>query len=331
MRTSHVGSFPLSYNLRNVERVVSDMSYVGLDAPPYPQLRNFVEIYLAPLVAQGLLRESSGFYALVEGVDVLSEIARAKVSIPEAEVTVAYVKKQRLGFKWLRAPVTGPLTLASKILLKAEREEGLKATLLSDKDAVKTALASFVREVVRYVSELGYNIVFLDEPILGVIVGKRKVLFNYSRDDIVEVLDYIGKSARGEFGIHVCGAIHHGIFEVLTSVPSLKYLSLEFHDSPQNIAVVDKALLEENDKFISPGVVSSKKPVVESASEVYELLSKLYSASGGRVDLVSGDCGFGGLRGALGDEEKEYQVSLGKLKSIVAAVKALAEEQLAGT
>ena len=45
MRTSHVGSFPL----QNLRKVMVDLYEIGLDVPPCPQMRDFVEIYIKPL------------------------------------------------------------------------------------------------------------------------------------------------------------------------------------------------------------------------------------------------------------------------------------------
>ncbi|MFN3268031.1 MAG: methionine synthase, partial [Zestosphaera sp.] len=126
---------------------------------------------------------------------------------------------------------------------------------------------------------------------------------------------------EAEVGIHVCGRIHKRLLELLAGVGRVRYLSFEFHDNPMNIGVLDKQVLEENDKFISPGVVSSRIPKVEDYDEVLELLKKVYEKSGGRIDLVSADCGFAGLKGSLGDQEREYRLSLSKIEKIVEVVR----------
>jgi 5-methyltetrahydropteroyltriglutamate--homocysteine methyltransferase len=121
----------------------------------------------------------------------------------------------------------------------------------------------------------------------------------------------------------VCGRVHRRILEVLSSTSRVKYFSLEFHDSQQNIEILDKRLLEERDKLISPGIVSSRVPRLESLEEAFSLLNKVYRVAGGRIDLVSGDCGFAGLKGALGNPEAEYELALSKLKIVVNACKRL--------
>jgi len=320
LRSSHVGSFPLDYSLSNVERVIVDLASLGLDVPPYPQLRSFVDIYLEPLVKAGLVISEKGFfYSSPEKIYSW----RGTVNIPEAEYTIKLVKKFKLKFKGLRAPVTGPFTLASRIYLTRE-STAFSNTMLTRREHVEEFFRKYVSLFVEYMVSLGYTVVFLDEPILGVVIGARRNLYGYSDTDIVEVLDHVAKCASSvEVGVHVCGRVHRRVLEVLAGTSNIKYFSLEFHDNPVNIDVLDRSLLEKHDKIISPGIVSTRIPKLESEEEVYTLLEKIYSITGGRVDLVSGDCGFAGLRGALGNSEEEYKLALLKLERVIEACKRL--------
>lgn len=312
LRSSHIGSFPLEYSLSNIERVITDLASLGLDVPPYPQLRSFIDIYLEPLVKAGVVTSERGlFYSSPKEITSW----RGNVSIPEAEYAVEVVKRFKLGFKGLRAPVTGPFTLASRIYI-SRGSTTLSNTLLTNHEFVKETLKEYVSNFVKYMVTLGYTIVFLDEPTLGFIIGARRNLY-YSDVDIIEVLDYIAKNADVEVGIHVCGRIHKRVLELLVRVSKVKYISLEFHDSPTNIEVIDRSLLEKYDKIISPGIISSKNVRLESEEEAYTLLERIYTVSGGRVDLVSADCGFGGLRGTLGNSEEEYKLALMKLERVI--------------
>jgi len=327
IRTSHVGSFPLTYKPENVRRVIVDLRGIGLDVPPYPQLRSFVDIYLKPLEEAGLLKQVKGVYIAAdrESFEYLGRKG-IKVQVPEAEECVRAVKELGLGFRWLRAPITGVFTLASRIYLSEEKRE-LSNSLLTVKEIVLGPLVDYVSAYVDLMVKLGFNVVFLDEPTLNFMVGRR-ILFGYTADDISEVFAKILKPAPAnvEIGIHVCGRIHRGLFELLASLPRVRYLSLEFHDSPTNVEVIDASLLEKNDKIISPGIVSAQRAVVESVDEAAKILGDVYRKAKGRIDLVSGDCGFGGLRGFLGDEEKEYSIALGKLRTVVEAVRRFANE-----
>ncbi|MEL9940572.1 MAG: methionine synthase [Ignisphaera sp.] len=320
IRTSHVGSFPLSYSEDNIRRVLRDLKRIGLDVPTYPQLRSFIDIYLKPLESLGIVYSRRGIYFSSKKN---FEKAPPEVVIEDAEKTIEIVRSEGLSFKWLRGPVTGAFTLSSRIYLSEDVSKGLQSTVLADKDIVKDFFTIFVGNMVNRLSSLGYNIVFVDEPALTFIVGRR-ILYGWTEEEIIEVLSKVSKSATtSEVGIHICGHLNPKILEIVSRVDKIKYLSLEFFATPSNIDLIDKSLLDKYDKIVSPGIVAASKPSVESVDEAYTTLLKVYERSGGRVDLVSGDCGFGGLRGSLGDEEKEYAISIDKLKTVVEAVRRL--------
>lgn len=69
-------------------------------------------------------------------------------------------------------------------------------------------------------------------------------------------------------------------------------------------------MLEAGDKIVSPGIVSSKNPDVELIGDALKVLRKVYMQTDGRVDLVSADCGFAGLRDVFGDANREYRIAI---------------------
>ena len=318
IRTSHVGSFPFTHRPGIVCRIMDELRRIGLDAPPYPQIRDFVEIYLEPLVETGLLEKRNGFY--YADPDNLTGAEPPDPVLWEAEEAAGC----RAGFKWLRGPVTGVFTLASKIYWGEGL--GLENTLLAKKEVVKGFLARYVRRAAEKLVSLGYNIIFFDDPILGVMVGRRRILYGYSGEDIRELYTRIMEGLGVEKGIHVCGRVSNKLFRLLTSIEELRYINLEFHDSRRNLQVIDLEALEQGGKFLAPGIASSRRPTVEPVEEIRGLLEEVYMGAGGRVDLVSADCGFAGLRGAL-PEEDLWGIVLGKLKNIVDAVKGLEENR----
>ncbi|RLG91262.1 MAG: methionine synthase [Thermoprotei archaeon] len=323
MRTSHVGSFPLENTRANVEKILVDLWKIGLDVPPYPQLRSFIDIYLEPLVKEKVLISKNGFY-YIKDLKNIENIVSHEPYIPEAEYTIQCIRKNNLGFKWLRAPVTGVFTLASRIYIDHDFSKGLSATLIS-KPEYLDPIIMYVRNHLEYLKKQGYNILFVDEPTLGVIVGKRRILYGYSDNDIREIYDQLFYGLGLENGIHVCGRISPKLFEILVTTKRIKYLNFEFHDNPRNIESIDKSLLVENNKYIAPGVASAKKPVVESVREIINVLKKLIEKIDYRIDLVSADCGFGGLIDETNDPTKSYSIGLEKLKNIVKAVKIIKE------
>ncbi|MGC9011576.1 methionine synthase [Thermogladius sp.] len=313
MKTSHVGSFPLEFSLENVSLIARDLYEVGVDVPPYPQLRNFIEIYMEPLVAGGFVTLRGESYFLSKSLGAEDVVFEGRIE--EAEVFVDHARS--LGFRGLRAPVTGPFTLSSKVLLA--EGGGLESTGLANADVVR-AMARYVNSVLKYMERLGFNYLFIDEPILGVVVGARRFLFGWDEGSIADVIETVFKGIGGYHGIHVCGRVSRRLFDLLVDVPAVDFLNFEFHDSPENLNIVDGERLSSRGKVLAPGVASSKRPEVESVEEIRGLLRELLAKARGRVDLVSADCGFGGLSTASGSRREAYEVALRKLANIKKAV-----------
>ena len=321
MRTSHVGSFPLPHSTERIGLILEDMHRIGLDVPPYPQLRSFVDIYLEPLVVNGVLERKGELY-YVKSLEALEELRSIKPSIPEAEYTARLVRERGYRFRGLRAPVTGAFTLASRIHLDPNKPPSVDNSLAAKREYMEL-LVDYVARHIKLMAELGYTTLFIDEPFLGVMVGRRRIILGYREEDILDYISKVFGGTPGEHGIHVCGRISPRLFEILARSEALHVLNFEFHDNPENISSVNPRLLEEYDKLLAPGVASSKKPVVESVEEISSLLERIGSLTGWRVDLVSADCGFGGLAVESGDPWEAYMIGLAKLENIVKAVRSL--------
>jgi len=320
IKTSHVGSFPLSHKDELIGKILEDLSNIGLDIPPYPQMRSFINIFLDPLSEAGLLDKRGDFFFSTP--ESLIKNSPPEVNIPEAIKAVNYVKRKQLGFKGLRGPITGAFTLASRVYFTKNISEGLGATALANKRVLNEFFMPYVRSCIKFLSNLGYTHIFVDEPILGVITGRKSILFGYRKEEVKEVLNYVFRDTLGKTrGIHVCGVISRNLFQILADVESINIINFEFYDSRRNLKVIDAETLESEDKILAPGVASSKKPTIESVEEIKSLLKELYKITGGRMDLVSADCGFGGL--GTGSGMKMYRIGLMKLRNIVKAVKEL--------
>ncbi|MCY0867886.1 MAG: methionine synthase [Desulfurococcus sp.] len=322
IRTSHVGSFPLPYTPGNIKRVIEDLASIGIDAPPYPQLRSFIDIYLEPLVGTGALASRNGFYFLRDPAR-LKDSVEVEPEIPEARVMAE--AKARGVYKWLRAPVTGPFTLSSRIYIEDNIEGGLQATLLREKKLLEY-ITEYVRVNLKYLAGLGYNILFIDEPVLGVLVGRRRILLGYNVEEITSVINSVFEGLPGEHGIHVCGRISPSLLDILAGSREPQVLNFEFHDNPGNIELLDREVLQAGSKILAPGIASSKNPRVEEYTELKNLLLEIGSRVNWRIDLVSADCGFGGLAVEDGSPEKAYAIGLEKLKRIKRIVVEVVEE-----
>ena len=318
IRTSHVGSFPLEYSEENIERIVRDLYDIGIDVPPYPQMRSFIDIYLEPLVKAGILTKRHNHYFIDIDEAKYSKLPHFK--IVEAESTINYINRLGLKFKALRAPVTGVFTLASRIYVEKDPSIGLRATLLPHLDIMRDLLMKYVREFIKYLLDLGFNVIFIDEPILGVIVGRKRILYGLSENDIIEIIDSVLRNFSVEKGIHVCGRISDKLFRILVQVSNLKYMNFEFYDTPKNLDVIETEILESYDKFIAPGIASSRKLVIEDINAMVKILNEVFRRARRRIDLVSADCGFGELRSFSRNSMEPYRASIIKLRNIVRAV-----------
>ena len=186
-------------------------------------------------------------------------------------------------------------------------------------------LADYVYILAYNMVDLGYEYVVVDEPMLSVIVGTKRIMFDYTADDIIDVLNRIAKRINIDMGIHVCGKISGLLSETLAQT-EFKILDHEFAATPSNFRTITRRVLEDNDKFISIGVISSSDPHIEGIEGVRRLILKGVEQYGiEHIAFVKPDCGFRGLKGKL-DEEEAYKVSLEKLRILRRARDIVAKE-----
>jgi len=96
---THVGSFPLEYGKGVVERVAGDLAEAGVDWPGFPQLRDFVETYLEPLINAGLVVRRKRFFTLSDRELVESYDLSSERIVPEAKEFINAVKRLHLSLK----------------------------------------------------------------------------------------------------------------------------------------------------------------------------------------------------------------------------------------
>ncbi len=323
--TSHVGSFPLEYSEERELKVFNDMIDIGLDYPPVPQLRSFIDMFLEPLARQALLRKSRGLYIAVKNISIESMI----IDLPEYKLISNIIPKIKGKVKEVRACITGPFTLASYIFYSESIPSiDIMNSMLRDKEYVLSFLTSYVARIVEEVSKLGYNYINIDEPVLSVIIGTRRLLFNYTIEEITNALDMLFERAKHVKirGIHVCARLPKLLKEVLLRTNNINLLDHEHYDNRKNFEFYSYEDLDSSGKYIAVGVISSKKPIVENINEIKSLIIKSWNLYRDRLLMVKPDCGFRGLRGVLGDEFKEYELCLRKLKVLVEAVRQVREE-----
>ncbi len=312
MRTSHVGSYPLDYSLNNFKKAFLDTVEAGITVPPVPQLRPFTDMYLDPLEEMGYLKKIKGG----KYNPIRLEGEPEPPEMEEVNWFINVARERNFDLSHARMPITGPFTLASRI---ETGEGGIFNSLITDKKKIFEFLVPYISRIAKRMDELGFGVIFVDEPVVGLLVGRR-ILLNYSESDILEAYELIFSGVKAEKGTHICGKISPRLSEILMKVP-VTYLSHEFYDSRSNLDRFSKESLEEGGKVLSPGIVSAQSMNVETVEEVRKLLIEIIDRFGlERVDLVSGDCGFGGLKAA---GPHAYNIAISKLRLISEVVRSL--------
>ncbi len=303
--TTYVGSFPLPHSAENVCRITRDVQRLGIDYPNYPQLRSFIDMFLSPLLGRGI--ELVGGRYVLSGGDI--DVGGVDPSVVEPLEHMLRCL-DRPAVRGVRACVTGPFTLASHIYVSPSKVD-LRDSALAVPGVVGR-LARYVGEVARAFAELGADYINVDEPVLGVMVGRR-VLFGYSLEGIADVLNGVLSRLDVEIkGIHVCGRLNPYLFGLLSRL-DVDVLDHEFADSPENVRYVERV---EGKRF-AVGVVSSRRARVEPVEEAAHIALRVAERVGmDAIFAVKPDCGFAALRAEREDPEEAYTIALEKLRVV---------------
>uniref|UniRef100_A0A7J3X5W8 Cobalamin-independent methionine synthase MetE C-terminal/archaeal domain-containing protein n=1 Tax=Thermofilum pendens TaxID=2269 RepID=A0A7J3X5W8_THEPE len=314
MWTTLVGSFPLSPGRESIERALEDQAELGVTHPVLPQLRNFVLMYIEPLLKKGVVVAEGPGYVL------RGDPAAVEPEPPEDLVEAADIAAD-MGLRY-RVAFTGPFTIASELALPRGRPGDLMSSALSSPEHLE-AVVEYTREMAREVYSSVKGFVYcVDEPVLSVVAGSRRMLFNLTADSVREVLDSVLGRFRAPYrGVHVCARLPPLLKEVLLNLRNANFLDHEHSDIPENRAYYTREELRMAEKHLAYGVVSSKSPRVESEEEVASLARDAYERYGDRLLFLKPDCGFGGLRGYLSGREYEDIV----LKKLAVLVKVASE------
>ena len=320
LATYDVGSMPLEDDFeedkRNVNRVIVDKVNAGLDYPCYPQLpgspskpMNMALQYLKPLSRTNPSIQITGQEAHLLS-DEIKEPTEP-VGVERAEYFLTYLRDHPLpSEKGVKACITGPFTLASYLDLK-----NLMTCGASKPEIVKT-LAAILSKSCRRLSDLGFDVVCVDEPFLSVMLGRKgEVLFKYDERFVIEALDMLLTQLSCVSAVHVCGRITPMVKTVLLE-SAADIVDHEFTAIRENLNAYSREDLERADKFLAFGCVSTVNPTVESVEEISVRLEKALSLYGERL-LVKPDCGFGGMLGT----PDAYGIVQRKLRNMVTAAK----------
>ncbi|MCL4436769.1 MAG: hypothetical protein M1503_12125 [Thaumarchaeota archaeon] len=313
-----VGSFPLKKTRENIVRCTEDVLSIPVDYPNYAQLEDMGYQFLQPLVdaGLGLARERDG-YRLTgelqkppqpianEALDILLELSRS-----------SRFKGKARGVK---ACVTGPFTLASRILLDEPKLGLFGETALTNPEVVER-LSEIVAETAVGYRKKGVDYITLDEPILSVIVGRKLLLNEHTEAGIVETVNRAFSGVDCLKGIHVCGSISRKLAEILLET-HVDVLDHEFKDSERNFDTYRREDFERHNKKLGLAASSSRVLRIEPVEEMVSMLKRGIEVFGEEnILMVKPDCGFRGLDPEGHPHGIAYSAAIGKLRNLRSAV-----------
>ncbi|MFW9880485.1 MAG: hypothetical protein ACFFG0_46040 [Candidatus Thorarchaeota archaeon] len=327
-----VGSWPLSNNQNNMVRIFNDLIHIGIDFPCYPQLLSMTYQFLSPLakiIPQ--LEEIEGKFYLYEDF----ELPKQTITLEYGDFILEFFKKHpdlKELIKGTKACLTGPFTLTFETILKENIAKGLKPIIFDEPRAVMVdwivdKFAEIIQQIGAAYNAMGINIISCDEPILGLLVGK-KILF-HEEDFIIKIINKSISGIKGLSSIHVCGRISPYLRDILLKT-NVRILDHEFATNEYNFKIFEKKHFEESRKFLALGTVESKftpienKKVADYVEEVEFLknyIKKGINQYGKENLIIKPDCGFYPLK--IFGEEIGYKIAIKKVKNMVLALKEL--------
>ena len=318
LATEDVGSLPAEDDFekdrKNVNRAISDKVVVGLDYPTYPQLvgttaspMNMGLQFLRPLSMSNPSLQIKG-----EEINLLGESIVEPgypIGIERAEYFLSFLQRTNMikQLKGTRACVTGPFTLASYIGTKNLMTCG------ASKPHIIETLGKTLGKSCRQLSDIGINIISVDEPFLSVILGAKRLLYSYDQEFVVKILNTVIKEISSVSTIHVCGRVTPLVKNILLA-SNVDIIDHEFAQSPKNHEAYTKQELEQDEKMLAYGCISSSSLRVETVEEITGSLKNAQKLFGPRI-IVKPDCGFGGLSGLPG----AYETVFTKLGNMIQA------------
>lgn len=330
--TTVVGSWPLSNIDKNMVKIFKDLIQIGIDYPCYPQLLSMTHQFLSPLskVLSQLEEKDNLFYLYDE-----FEVPKHPIALEYGEFIINFFNEHpelKKSVKGTKACLTGPFTLAFEIILKNSIAKGLKPIIFEEPRAVMIdwivdKLAEIIKQIGSVYNDMGIDIISCDEPILGLLVGK-KILF-HSEDFIINTINKAISGIRGLSSIHVCGRISPLLRDLLLKT-NVKILDHEFRTNEQNFKIFEKKHFQGTDKFLALGTLESKSvPIknkkIEDYVENVEFLKKYIKKGIEQYSkenlIIKPDCGFYPLK--IFGENEGYKIAINKVKNMVLAVKEL--------
>ncbi len=328
-----VGSFPLTNTPENMAKAFQGQIEAGITHPCYPQLVSMTGQFLEPLrMLTGALELRGKEYYLLKDFDLPAN----PIALEYGKFVVDFLAKNpdlAKRIQGTKACLTGPFTLSGDVLLEESGlGQGVKKQIFTEPRAIMVdwmvaKFASLLQGIAKAYSDMGFQIISMDEPTLSLMVGRKTYIF-HKHDFILEQLNKAMAGIKGWPSVHVCGRLAPLLRDLLLESRA-KILDHEFVSWEQNWEIYTRQDLEKHDKFVAVGVVSSKvnadpgktKPVdyVESVGFIESVMTKAIDLFGADRVIFKPDCGLGGLKGTFA-EAFAYEIAMGKLRNIGTAL-----------
>ena len=288
--TATLGSFPLEDTEEHRMKVIQDLIELQIDFPNYPQLQDMGTQFL---------------HDIEQGIH--------PPGIEPFEWTVQYFQRHKLSEKVrLKACITGPFTLSSYLLTKEQYQTSLRNQKLIE-------LTKLLEETCHRIGQTAH-LAFIDEPILSLIFGRRRILYGYNEEDVISTFNRLRESLGDILvGTHICGRISPLLAQTLLQT-DLEILSHEYHDTPQNFNQYQPNDIHQKEKTLAMGCISTKQTTIESVEEIHAFMKKATSKYGRNI-IFTPDCGFGTLF-IEESQRASYEIAIQKLRNLRIAVEA---------
>ncbi|MFQ5818900.1 MAG: hypothetical protein ACE5I5_02840 [Candidatus Heimdallarchaeota archaeon] len=330
MKTTVVGSVPLEISDDTIRRVVRDLVEVGIDYVNYPQ-GDMHAMFLDPLIEAKKLEKRNKLYHISDDFSPPTTLAPS-ITRP-VQLMVEVLEDQEAPVSGLRACVTGPFTIMTHMRLEDIQKDSPWNIVDIFKKYPKLSenIVTYVNMIAKAYSK-ECDIVSIDEPLLGLLVGARNTIFDLqldlTTDEAIQlIMNQLNCSIEGIDAIpsiHVCGEISPLLRDLLLKT-DVRIVDHEFRSSPHNFELFNRKLLESNEKMLAFGTLKTiyggegEEAFVENVKNIRDWIQKGIDAFGIENILIKPDCGFGPLKGAF-PGDNPYQIVLKKLRNMVAAV-----------
>jgi len=335
--TTVVGSWPLSNNKENMTKILTDMVNLNMDYPCYPQLVSMIDQFLYPLSEEtDILTRKNGKYYLNQDFEIPNE----PYALEYGNFMIDFFKENptlKRNIKGMKACLTGPFTLTSELILKGELVKGIKPSVFREPrgimiDWIVDKFAEIMKRVGKAYNDMGIEIVSMDEPLLGLLVGRK--IFFHSKDFIIETINKSISGIKKLSSIHVCGRISPLLRDLLLQT-NTRIIDNEFRTNELNFLIYKKKHFSRSDKYLGLGVVQTNiaetrgaelSHYVETVPSLKNYIKKGIKKFGKENIIIKPDCGFGALGKAFGSEKFAYDIALRKVTNMVTALNEIKNE-----